>query len=207
MAGGAVTTLLEAIQQIRKEEAQEDRVGSERVVDFVQWKKERGQMVTFKTGGAPFWIDEGRYTVTLKDVAEEQSTIDFGHGMQPRNKWIYSPIVNAAGEVMERDDGMPLEYFEFTGQSIGPKSTARPMIEALLNKSIDGLRAEDVLAEIEQGLGKLKATVAIMETTRQDGEPTSRAVKGSWKAVGATTPRAGRTTAAAGAPRGDEVPF
>ncbi len=163
-------------------------------------------MVTFKTGGGVFYIDEGRYKMTLRDVVEEEGRSFDGKPPQPRNKWVFSPVVNAEGQVMENDNGLPLEYFEFTGQSIGAKSNARPLIEALLGKSIEGLPAETVLDEISQGLGKLTAAVLIADQLRADGETQSRAVKGSWKPItGGRAPA--RQAAPAAAPRGDEVPF
>ncbi len=163
-------------------------------------------MVTFKVGGGVFWIEEGRYRLTLRDIEEEEG--QYG----TRNKWTFSPIVNANGETMTDDRGMPLSYFEWTGQSIAPKSNAKPIVEALLGRPIDDLPADAVLEEISQGLGKLTCTAAIMDQTRaSDGEIQSRAVKGSWKAANAPAGPAGRRPAAsarpAAEPRGDEVPF
>ena len=141
---------------------------------------------TFRTGGAGFWIQEGRYRLTLRNLSDE--TGEYG----PRVKWIFSPIVNAEGEVLTDDRGFPLEYFEWTGQSIGDRSNAKPIAEALLARSLEGLDAADVA---EMVIGK-SASAMFADTIRQDGTTISRTVKGSWKPL----------SAAAKAPAGQAKP-
>ena len=130
---------------------------------------------TFKTGGAGFWIKEGRYRLTLRDLSDE--TGEYG----PRVKWVFTPIVNAEGEVVTDDRGFPLEYFEWTGQSIGERSNAKPIAEALLGKSVEGIDPMDVS---EMVIGK-SASAMFADTIRQDGTTISRTVKGSWKPLAA----------------------
>lgn len=165
-------------------------------------------MVTFKTGGSAPYVDEGWYEATLGNIEERESQSQQFPGVQV--VWHFG-LANDNNEQVFDDRGMPLDFWVFTSQSVGPKSNARPIIEALLSRPITREDDGDELAEIV--IGK-SCQVKIADYYKEDGEfGGSKPVKGSWLPLGAPRPgaRAGtkppaRQPVAAGAPK-DEVPF
>ena len=164
--------------------------------------------VEFRAGGGAFYVDEGRYAVTLYDIEEVESKYE-----GKRFKWNFSPMVNAAGEMMEDEHGLPMHLHAYSGDATGPKSTARPMFEALLGHSLEGLDKEAIRRLGETVIGRT-CTVQIMDQLLDPSDPESvrsSPVKGSWKPVAAARP-AGRP-APAGARSGgpasspEEPPF
>lgn len=161
-------------------------------------------MVTFKTGGEAPYVDEGWYTAKLTELEERESTNPAFPGV--RVIWHFQ-LTDENGSVVENDGGMPLDFWEFTSQSVGPKSNARPIVEALLGAAIGDMSGDDIQDAV---IGK-SCQVKIADSFKENGDfGGSRTVKGSWKPVGASRPAAGRPAArqpvAAGAPK-DEVPF
>ena len=151
-------------------------------------------MAHFKMGSDPIFVDEGWYRAKLTKLEEYESQNPLYPA--PQVVWHFQ-LTNSGGKIMEDSRGFELDFWVFTSQSIGKKSNARPIMEALLNEAITTGDDPDELAE--RAIGK-SCYVKIMDYFDVDSEPRgSRPVKGTWSSkrpAGAL----GQQTAAAARP-------
>lgn len=153
-------------------------------------------MVTLKTGGSAPYVDEGWYKATLIEREEKESQNP--QYPAPQVIWHFT-LEDDNGTIMTDDRGSTLDFWVFTSLAAGPKSNARPMVEALTGHSFQAGDEED-----EAVVGNT-CQVKIADYFREDGEfGGSKAVKGSWLALGAPRPGAAqrptRAPAAAASP-------
>lgn len=96
---------------------------------------------------AAFHVEEGRYRVKLTDLVDTDPPtdhLDWG----PRLRWFFN-IYDSDGDPVLTEDGEQGQICPITGTSTGPKSKARPWIEALLGRAIEnGDTGEEMQDEI-----------------------------------------------------------
>ena len=169
-------------------------------------------MVHFKTSGEAPGLAEGWYRAKLTELEERESQNPLYPA--PQVIWHFE-LTNSKGELMADSRGFNLDFWVFTSQSIGPKSNARPIMEALLDGSINSDDNPDELAE--KAIDKT-CYVKIADYYSEDGEPKgSRPVKGTWTPLSKRqTIAGGQRTAAAPRPgpqaprppeNTDDIPF
>lgn len=113
--------------------------------------------------------EPGRYIV--KCVAIEDAP-DKGFG--PGVKWVFQLADPASGVTIQSNQGGDYELWQFTSVKMGPKAKARPIIEALLGRSLEVREVPDA----RQLVGRSMIAMVIHER-RDDG--TDRAVVTSCK--------------------------
>ena len=158
---------------------------------------ERTVAVTFKTGGEAPYVEEGWYKATLNQL-EERTAKEAGNVYVT---WHFG--LDGGGGPLLDGRGFDLDFWVFTSQSIGPKSNARPIVEALLGRSLTNDDSGEDLPEL---VLNQSCYVKIADFYRDDGEfGGSRPVKGSWTSIAKweaqqrTAPR-GRPVAATAPP-------
>lgn len=93
--------------------------------------------VTNNQGGMPTM--EGTYTLEVARI-EDMEDGQFG----PRMRWVFS-ATDEDGDQVTWDNGDPFEWFQQTGATLGPRSTARKWAEALLGRELrEGETGEQV---------------------------------------------------------------
>ena len=156
-------------------------------------------MVHFKAGADPITVDEGWYKATLTKLEEREFADSAFPGL--RVIWHFG-LVNSNGKTMEDDRGFELDFWVFTSQSVGAKSNARPIIEALLDRSINRDDDGDTLAAAVEGKS---CYVKIADYYDERGEPHgSRPVQGTWSSK--RPPGVGGQHAASAPARGRPAP-
>lgn len=100
-------------------------------------------------------LDEGNYILQLKAL-EDGEPGTFG----ARMRWTFLAWhLETGAQVINEQDGTPFEWWQSTGESIGPRSKARPWVEALLGRKIE--KGDDAGAISEEIIGKsMEAYVA-----------------------------------------------
>ena len=105
--------------------------------------------------------EPGKYIV--KCVAIEDAP-DKGFG--PGVKWVFQLIDPASGTTTQSQYGGDYELWQFTSVKMGPKSKARPIIEALLGRPLDVANRE--VPDPRQLIGRSMIAMVIHEK-RDDG--------------------------------------
>lgn len=103
-------------------------------------------------GGSTYTtLDEGNYIIRLIRL-EDAEPGQFGRRM----KWVFHVWRQDTGElVREEETGDPYEWWQTTSEATGPRSTARPWIEALLARKLpDRYGAEEMAAWCQEMVGK-----------------------------------------------------
>lgn len=106
-------------------------------------------------------VEMGRYIVEVvgfADVPPGEDHPDWG----PRIRWTLNVYDNDGDPVLD-EDGRPGQLMPMTGVSIGPKSKAKPWIEAFLGRPLD---ATDTAAAIAKLLVGKRAYAMISDNER-----------------------------------------
>ena len=140
--------------------------------------------------GSGFYVDEGRYQATLTELREELSKISFD-GKGPQMQVIWSFELRDDEGLLTDDRGGPLQFWVYTSTSLHEKSKARPIAEALLNRSIEELTGEQVQSAV---VGK-SCSVLVADEARPDGSV--RSVPMNWAPL---KPAVSRTAGRRGQP-------
>ena len=113
--------------------------------------------VTNTVGGPMPSIEPGTYTVTVLRI-EDMEPGQYGERM----RWVLS-LADEDGEPVTWDSGDVFEWFQQTGTTLGPKSTARKWADALMGRDLrEGDDGDDVADAL---IGKsARALIDIGET-------------------------------------------
>lgn len=103
----------------------------------------------------------GRYIVTCIDI-EDAPDKGFGPGV----KWVFKLIDPQSGTTIQSRNGGDYEMWQFTSIKMGPKSKARPIIEALLGRPLDTARRE--VPDSRLLIGRSMIAIVIYEK-KEDG--------------------------------------
>ena len=143
-------------------------------------------MVQFHSGGQAPYIEEGWYTATIQSIESRESQNP--QYPAPQVVWHFE-LEGTDGPVLD-DRGIPVDFWVFSSESVGPKSNARPMVEALAGQSLIGMTDEEATQLVEACAEQhASCQVKIGDYLRPDGEfGGSRAIKGSWLPLDAPRP-------------------
>jgi len=113
--------------------------------------------VTNSIGGTMPAIDPGTYVVTVLRIEDMEPGL-YGDRM----RWVMA-LTDDAGEPVTWDNGEPYEWWQQTGTTLGPKSTARKWADALMGRDLrEGDDGDDVADAL---IGKsARALIDIGET-------------------------------------------
>ena len=113
--------------------------------------------VTNTVGGSMPTIEPGTYTVTVLRI-EDMEPGQYGERM----RWVLA-LTDEDGVPVAWDNGDPYEWWQQTGTTLGPKSTARKWADALMGRDLrDGDDGDDVADAL---IGKsARALIDIGET-------------------------------------------
>jgi len=99
--------------------------------------------VTNTVGGTQPEIEPGTYTVEVIGI-EEMEPGQYGERM----RWVLG-LTDEDGETIAWPDKSPYEWWQQTGTTLGPRSTARKYADALLGRELrDGEDGDDILEEL-----------------------------------------------------------
>ena len=99
--------------------------------------------VTNTVGGTQPEIEPGTYTVEVIGI-EEMEPGQYGERM----RWVLG-LTDEDGEIIAWQNGEPYAWWQQTGTTLGPRSTARKYADALLGRELrDGEDGDDILEEL-----------------------------------------------------------
>ena len=99
--------------------------------------------VTNTVGGTQPEIEPGTYTVEVIGI-EEMEPGQYGERM----RWVLG-LTDEDGETISWPDKSPYEWWQQTGTTLGPRSTARKYADAMLGRELrDGEDGDDILEEL-----------------------------------------------------------
>lgn len=77
-------------------------------------------------------VEPGKYIATCTAI-EDAPDKGFGPGV----KWVFKLVDPATNQTVRNSNGFDLEFWQFTSTKMGPKARARPIIEALLGRTLE----------------------------------------------------------------------
>lgn len=100
----------------------------------------------FESARPPFHVAEGRYTLKLVDFEDYIMSGDYTQDGQdkPMIRWIFNVQDPKTGEWMRDSSGEVAHIVDSTSTATGPRSRARPMLEALAGRTFS--RQDDIAA-------------------------------------------------------------
>lgn len=99
--------------------------------------------VTNTVGGTQPEIEPGTYTVEVLNI-EDMEPGQYGERM----RWVLG-LTDEDGEIITWENGDRYEWWQQTGTTLGPRSTARKYADALLARDLrDGEEGDAILAEL-----------------------------------------------------------
>jgi hypothetical protein len=110
--------------------------------------------------------EPGRYIATCTDIKDAPPKA-FGAGVQ----WSFTLTDPQTGVTLQNADGEDLDFWQFTSTKMSPKSRARPLVEALLGRTLDVANRE--VPDVRLLIGRSMLTILIHEPG-EDGTPRAR---------------------------------
>ena len=129
-------------------------------------------------GGGSMPKMEGSYILEVLRI-EDMEDGQFG----ARMRWVFEAVEDD-GTVVSWDNGEPFEWFQQSGATLGPRSTARKWAEALLGRELRageegesvteqliGRKARALIDNNEAGFARIVGLTALRAKAAKKGEP------------------------------------
>lgn len=129
-------------------------------------------------GGGSMPKMEGSYILEVLRI-EDMEDGQFG----ARMRWVFEAVEDD-GTVVSWPDGEPFEWFQQSGATLGPRSTARKWAEALLGRELRageegeavteqliGRKARALIDNNEAGFARIVGLTALRAKAAKKGEP------------------------------------